>query len=118
MSQEERRLALQDLVNLRRPVSEAVGMLSKYPWDSEGIMTLSADSLLHVLALYESGQIDAGEIAEWADAVEGRDDVAIEGEDADLVKRIVFRLSTPEINEAVTPELAVRLAGELRRGAH
>jgi hypothetical protein len=55
---------------------------------------------VYVLDAYLRGEIDEHDLESWSEAVEVRDDIACD----DIIKQVLFELSTPEINFPITPE--------------
>jgi hypothetical protein len=115
-----RHRALLDLIHLRRPVGEATTALAIFDWDCEqDLVVLARLDVVRILHQYRDGQVDASDCRRWAEAVEGRDDIGLEPGCQDLLKQLVFELSTPEISGPWTPGQnkwwAARLRGGWRR---
>lgn len=110
----QRTAALQDLVDLRKPVREAVAALSRFDFDSdEELVTLTPSAIVSVLERYLAGVISALDVEEWAEALFGRDDVGLLAGSENLLKEAVFELSTPEINDPISRGLAARWIARL-----
>ncbi|MGH3623468.1 MAG: hypothetical protein ACRDQ5_17000 [Sciscionella sp.] len=94
---EDRAHALDDLVHLRVPVAEAIAALGRFPWDSDTeLVTLDADALAHVLDRFLEGSLLPQALEDWANAVEGRDDIAFSSDDlidhiAELANPLLYR---------------------------
>jgi len=96
--------ALQDLIACRLPLEVVVERVRGFPWDSETrLVSLQVAHIMAVLRRFVDGDLSAAQVVAWAEALEGRDDVEFAN---DIVLDLVFRLSAPEINDDVTPELA------------
>jgi hypothetical protein len=89
--------------------------LQDFPFDAEApLVTLETSHIISVLERFLAGGSSAADVEYWAEAVEGRDDVAyVEGAE-DQISEALFVLSTPEINGALTPESAKQLLRQLR----
>ena|SRR5437764_9452827 len=116
MKSQERKMALQNILELRNPVADAVRELSRFDFDSdEELVTLTPAHVVRVLGEYLAGELTERDVEAWAEALAGRDDVGmLEGFEQSL-KQTLFELSTPEINEPIDRELARRWAARFRR---
>lgn len=54
------------------------------------------------------GLVEPSEISLWAQAVHFREDLEAEEGHEDLLTQFLFEISTPELFEAVTPDLCYR----------
>ena len=109
--EESRRQALEDLLFLRLPVERAVQRLKEFPWDSEReLAILTRVDAQRLLTAFLDGRLVAAQCQEWAFALEGRDDLALEGGSENLLKNFLFEISSPELNG----ELTTRKAEEWR----
>jgi len=61
-----------------------------------------------------AGLVEPGEISLWAQTVHFREDVEVEEGHEDLLTQFLFEISTPELFEAVTPDLCHRWLDRLR----
>ena len=88
MARPERIQALRNLICLLEPVADAIHDLREFPWDSDDeLVTLTSADLVRVLDLYLEGKLKSTEVEGWAEAIEGRDDVAYEHRADDTLKR-------------------------------
>ncbi len=88
-------------------------MLRAYGWDSdEELVLLSAADARRILERYLTGELSAQQVEYWAELLEMRDDVGFEERQSAELRRLISVLANPEINEPLTPALAIRL----RRG--
>ena len=62
--------------------------------------------LIRVLDMYLRGERTTGEVEEWADAIEGRDDIGYDGPRGDYLKQLVIKLANPLLAEQLTPAIA------------
>ena len=103
----ERRVALEDLLLLRRPIGEAIEAVKRFPWDSDvELVTLTRSNALRLLEAFTTGTATAMECEVWANAVEGRDDIGFEVGAEAVLKDFLFELATPEASRELTLETA------------
>ena len=110
----DRTALLSELIGLRRPVAQIRPELGVFPWDSETeLVQLGIVDVLRALRAYVDGQIDADELEGWADALEVRDDVGLDEPDEEVLREFLTEISTPELYEAITPQVAWRWIARL-----
>jgi hypothetical protein len=113
MTTDDRREALRNLIDLKEPVADAARRVREFPWDSDTeLVILTRLDLAGILDLYLQGKLDGSELEQWAEALEGRDDVGYEGQAVALLKQIIFELANPEI----TSQLDSKRAREWKEG--
>jgi hypothetical protein len=99
----ERTAALRDLIELRLPPVQAARALARFGWDgSQGLVTLGRMDARRVLDRYASGDLSADECAQWAEALEAREDVDYENGHEDALTGLLFEMANPEINEPLS----------------
>ena len=112
---DSRRAALEDLITLRQPLAAVAARLARYPWDSEvELVTLLPEHISGVLARFCAGEIAAGDVEDWANAIECREDIALAGAP---VEHAVFQLANPIITEPITLASAASLVAALHSPA-
>ena len=115
MTTPDRQEALLDLIMLRKPVSSAIGVVKAFQWDSDAeIVTFTRADALRLLDAYLQGTVGEGLVEQWANAVEGRDDIGFERSAGELLREFIFELATPEITTALTPARAAEWEEALR----
>lgn len=98
-----RQEALRGLVELRNTVGDALARLSELEWSSEQeLVTLVVGDVARAIDRYETGLLREDELSAWAEAVHGREDVALDPADRDLLADALYELSTPELFGAMT----------------
>ena len=98
---------LEDLARLSKPIDELRNLISTLKWDFEGTpFTLRRDHLLDVLQRYMAGELPAQSVEEWANLVEGREDMTFESRAKDFMETIVYELANPELTESLSPQRA------------
>jgi hypothetical protein len=107
--QDDRIEALRDLVALRIPVSEALRAVRTFPWDSDDeLVRLTSTATLGILHRFIEGELSGGEVREWADALEVRDDIGLEPAHDETQRRLLFEIASPELSEPLTVAVARR----------
>ncbi|MGI8310447.1 hypothetical protein [Saccharopolyspora sp. ASAGF58] len=111
MDLETRRQAVSDLVLLRKTVPDAITEMRKYPWDcDEELITLGPTELRTAIEKFLAGALSAQELEDWANAVEGRDDIDFAPE---KMTDLVAEIANPMLFEPITPESMKKLADRL-----
>ena len=111
----QRMIALEG--NFKQLVFEAREFLThvqKRPADDEVITPVRVADIHRALEFYLNCAITEEQLREWADVLEMCDCVNYESGKEEIVSNMLFRLSTPEINESITRSLAQKLRDELR----
>src|ERR1039457_1877068 len=97
------RQALENLLRFEGSVSELERPWQRLPYDYDGLpVVLTMAHIKHALQRRIDEDITAKDLEIWADLVEGRP--GIEYEDEEQCSDLLFRLSTPEINQPLSVE--------------
>lgn len=100
------------LLEAQRALPELQAQLAAFPWDSDNdLASLSPLHLRGVLTKFLEGNLSSAELEAWANAVEGREDVAIP---AGVVQDALHELANPQLSQALTPARARHWLTELR----
>jgi hypothetical protein len=97
-----RKEILTDLIQNKGEVSSLTQELSQYSWDSDE--TLCVVGLQDILRLLDTS--DAMAIEDWANAVEGREDLDFENEE---IQEIIHELANPELFGILSKEKILNL---------
>lgn len=109
MSVDLRVKALRDLIELRVPLPTAINQLRRFPWDSDTpLTTLTGLDLLRVLNGYLRGELSDADLEGWAEAIEGRDDIAYELQLEGTLRQIIFEFANPLLTSPIEPDRARR----------
>ena len=104
---EERIRLLRDLIRCALPVAVTAEALSRLPWDTEEpLVVLTPSRCVAVLDRFLRGELSPGQVEEWADALEVRDDIELESE---IVEETVHCLANPVLVGPLTAAAAVEL---------
>lgn len=100
---------LNKLLNMNSSV-RTLTELNKIGWDSdEELVNLTRQHILNVLRNYQEGKIDETEVEDWANAIEGREDIGREKSYEELINQILYELANPYLTEKLTQERAKSL---------
>lgn len=111
----EKKEILLSLKSLDAPMSEIKSSLNENVWDSEvELVTLTRQDIANVLSRFLDHKLSATDLEDWADAIEGRDEIGFEEGHEDLLKDIIFELANPEIHEPLTHQLVVEMLERLK----
>lgn len=111
-----RRETLLFLLGFDRPLEEIRGDLASFSWDSdEPVVTLDRAIVSQILRRYLQGALSATELEDWANAIEGREDIGLEGGYEEILKDLIFELANPsltsDLDHSHVTELLDRLNG-------
>ena len=113
-SREDRRRALRSLLALEQPLDGFITGLAAFGWDcDEELVTLRKAHVVLALQRFQQGEVVAGDLERWADAVEGRDDIGLDDTAVSILKDVIFALANPSLQGGLTVELAGRWISRL-----
>jgi hypothetical protein len=105
----DRRRILRSLLELDRPLDAVLGDLAGVAWDSEEeLVILQPGHVIDMLNRFKSGRYGTEDVERWANAIEGRDDIGLKDESRALLKEAIFDLANPDLQGALTIEVAER----------
>lgn len=107
MSEAERHSLLLQLIHGEDRPRDLAERLRAFGWDSdEELVVLTRADAIGVLRRFQAGGFSAEDVEQWADAIEGRDDIGFEPHAQSLLGELLFELANPALTEPLTPELA------------
>lgn len=111
----ERAEALKRLLNFEGKPSEIVRSLGLFGWDSEDeLVILSRGHIASVLQRYLNSKLASVEVEDWANAIEGREDIGYEKGCEELLNETIFQLANPVLAKELDDDFAnelIRLLG-------
>lgn len=115
----DRTETLKDLIEFRKPLYTAIADIRSFPWDSdEEFVTVDPAVLGRALRMFLEGTLSPQELEDWANAIEGRDDIAFDPADA---MEVVVELANPilyrPLNEDTAMSLLTRVQAQSATGA-
>ena len=94
---------LKKLISLDGSLKELRNDVEKISWDStEELVSLESSDIISVLQRYKQGNLCAEDVEEWANLLEGRDDIRV----TKIIKSVVFTLANPAVEGALSPQIA------------
>ncbi|HEX5332375.1 MAG TPA: hypothetical protein VFW79_07005 [Cellulomonas sp.] len=79
-------------------MGDSIKNLGQFPWDSpDELAVLGVADVVAALESHALGGLDADGLESWAEAIAGRDDVAMEATAAEMLAQALFELSSPEL---------------------
>lgn len=106
---------LRELIAGRSHSADIAAQLAVFGWDSDTeLVSLNRSDALAIMERYLCDETSAGAVREWADAVEGREDIGYERGAEEVLGDLVFELANPEITRALTREVALNWTSRLR----
>jgi len=112
----KRAALLNELILLKRPISQIMHELGPFGWDSDvDLVQLQKQHVSDLLGRFIEGDanVSAAIVRAWAEAIEGREDIGFEDGSEELLKRTIFELANPEISQSLTPARAKQLLDQL-----
>lgn len=106
---------LRRLVDFREPAEPILKELGSlgWDWDEDHLLVLVADHFMAVFSRFLDGEIDDGQLEEWAENLESRDDVGFDPQQEESLKDLLFGIATPENYEPLTADLIRGMQHEL-----
>jgi hypothetical protein len=101
---------LAEIVGNPLPNSVTLSILKEYGWDcdSELVIVLMAD-VLAILSAFRAGKINSEQVCDWANRLEGRDDIGYQFGSRGVVNDAIFWLANPHINYLIDDNLCKRI---------
>jgi len=105
-----RSTVIENLVNFSRPLDELQRQLSGFDWDFEGVpIVLTLDHIVRVLRRYLSDELTTSMVEQWANLVEGREDLSFDNKHEKWITATIYELANP----VLTARLGIQRAREL-----
>jgi hypothetical protein len=105
-----RRDMLDNLRHLNLPIDQLRQAVGKLAWDSATeVVELTTADVQNVLARFEAAELNASQVEDWANLLEGRDDVGMTAS----VKQAIHLLANPAIEKPLTMHLAKAIRASL-----
>lgn len=109
----DRSVVIENLLNFSRPLDELQRQLSGFDWDFEGVpVVLHRDHIVRVLRRYLNAELTASMVEQWANLLEGREDLCFDGKHEKWITETVHELANP----LLTARLEAARARELIEG--
>lgn len=100
------------LAGTMRP-AEVGTALAGAPWDSQMLVVLRRAHVCDALNRLLAREWSTSEVEQWADLLEGRDDVGLEPGYEVLLKGVLFDLANPDIHGPIDRDVALHILARL-----
>ncbi len=98
---------LNSLIEFKQPLSSILSSLKTFPWDSDEVLvTFQKEHLIHVVNQYLNNHFSASDVENWANAIEGREDIGYATQDKDILNDLIFELANPILTSPLSPDIA------------
>jgi hypothetical protein len=112
---ENRTSLLARVVRYELPIEDTLALLRAYGWSSgRELVELTVADAVAILERYLAGALTGRQVQHWAELLELRTDLGYEARHGDELRRLLYVLANPEVNESLSPSLARRLRRLLR----
>lgn len=99
--------SLQSLLKLDQPLSQILPFLNAFGWDSDReFVDLKRQHIITMLRRYLSGELSESCVEDWANAMEGREDVGYENGFEDLLSEVIYKLANPLLTHSLSKDFA------------
>ena len=107
---------LLELVEFPASLNEAKVRLSQYAWESEQeLVLLRPEHVISVLQRFVRKEISAAEVEDWANLIEGREDIGLEARSEEMCSAAMHELANPLLTRQLTSESATEWIQWLER---
>ncbi len=97
------------LLSMERSPSVIRSELGRFPWDSdEELVVLRRKHCIAILNRFLVGTVSAAEVEDWANTVEGRDDIGLEPGNESQLREMIHELANPMLTTPLTVDSATR----------
>lgn len=104
MSQE----VIKNLVTLSKPIEKIREDLKSSDWDSDDEVLMTSSDVVKVLNRFISQEINVATIVEWANLIEGREDIDYQEPFFEEIKQLIYELANPDIEGEIKTETISR----------
>jgi len=109
----ERKTALHELLELKKPLDEILPTLDRLERDNVPLVNLERRHVASILRRYCDGELNRYDVERWASLIVSRDDIGYNSDD--VVREYLLELALPA-NRALTRERADKSAIALTEG--
>jgi hypothetical protein len=98
------------LLELSEPLDVLTEQLSSFPWDYDKIgIELNRGHIRNALERYLRGDMTPEQVENWANTIEGRDDIDLGSTPDPILEDVIHELANPTLTEILTERRAVEL---------
>jgi hypothetical protein len=109
---------LEDLVCFAKPLDCISESLAKLPWDDDGNNSpflLKRNHIIDILQRYLERKLSCTDVEDWANLIEGREDLEYNSADEEIISSVVYALANPLLEEELSSNLSNELINKLSR---
>lgn len=94
---------LSKLLAYQTPLDELTQLLQQFPWDCDAeLVVLTPDHVRHIINRYLSGELNAQQLEDWANAIESREDIGFLPGYEDALGDVIHQLANPLLTQPIT----------------
>ena len=98
------------LVEFAAPLDQIRERLAQFEWDYDGAtVVLSREHIIDVLGRYLRGEVSAPAVEDWANLIEGREDISTADKDRVWIEHAIYELANPALTRALDNERVIEL---------
>jgi hypothetical protein len=106
----ERTDILNNLISFSQPAKDLANQLAHLNWDYDGEpVVLRGAQIENVLLRFLAGGLNSAELEDWANLIEGREDIIFEAEWEDTIEDVIYCLANPILQGEITNSLCEKL---------
>lgn len=107
----DRASILTNVIQIKSDLNRLKTELDYYPWDSnELLVTISKEDFAQVFSRAISGEVTFTQLEDWANILEGRDDIDFE---VSQMEDLIFELANPYLNGEINKARLEEIVNEL-----
>lgn len=104
----DRYAALQKVLKFSQPIQKLEELLKDFSWDFDGDpQEMNINHLRAALERYISGELSAQGLEDWANLIEGREDIKYQEERVVIIEDYIYELANPELTKKISIAHAV-----------
>lgn len=104
---------LNKLIQFKAPITELITALRQFGWDKDELIQLQRHDIIAILKQYLQSEFTESDIEEWANALEGREDIGFEVGYEEVIREVIFELANPELIQPLSRKTAQKLVASL-----
>lgn len=114
VTEEYRTWVIGRLLHFAEPFDSLNQRIAQIPWDYTGVgVEMNIGHIKSVLERYLKGDLTKEDVENWANAIEGREDINFRMSSAPAIEETIFELANPVLTQSLTARRAAELLTEL-----